>query len=163
MNGDHVPGHLMHVVLFEPEIPPNTGNIIRLCANCGAQLHLIEPLGFDIDDRKLRRAGLDYREFVNIKTYSSLDAFKTQVHPTRLIACSTKGTTGYADIDYQAEDALLFGPESRGLPAAVLQSLPPEQVIRIPMLRNSRSLNLSNAVAIIVYEAWRQLGFALLQ
>jgi len=149
----------MHVVLFEPEIPPNTGNIIRLCANCGAQLHLIEPLGFDIDDRKLRRAGLDYREFVNIKTWPSLDTFKAQVQPSRVFACSTRGSTDYASVEYQNNDALVFGPESRGLPATLLQSMPSEQVIRIPMLANSRSLNLSNAVAIIVYEAWRQLGF----
>ena len=149
----------MHVVLFEPEIPPNTGNIIRLCANCGAQLHLVEPLGFDIDDRKLRRAGLDYREFVNIKTYNSLNSFIEQVQPGKLYACSTKGTSSYSDVSFQANDALLFGPESRGLPLDVLQNLPPAQVIRIPMLTNSRSLNLSNAVAIIVYEAWRQLGF----
>ena len=152
---------IMHVVLFEPEIPPNTGNIIRLCANCGAQLHLIEPLGFDIDDRKLRRAGLDYREFVNIKTYPSLDDFMAQVQPDHLYACSTKGSTTYADARYQANDALLFGPESRGLPMELLHSLPPGQVIRIPMLANSRSLNLSNAVAIIVYETWRQLDFQL--
>ena len=152
---------IMHVVLFEPEIPPNTGNIIRLCANCGAQLHLIEPLGFDIDDRKLRRAGLDYREFVNIKTYPSLDDFMAQGQPDHLYACSTKGSTTYADARYQANDALLFGPESRGLPMELLHSLPPGQVIRIPMLANSRSLNLSNAVAIIVYETWRQLDFQL--
>ena len=120
---------IMHVVLFEPEIPPNTGNIIRLCANCGAQLHLIEPLGFDIDDRKLRRAGLDYREFVNIKTYPSLDDFMAQVQPDHLYACSTKGSTTYADARYQANDALLFGPESRGLPMELLHSLPPGQVI----------------------------------
>jgi tRNA (cytidine/uridine-2'-O-)-methyltransferase len=149
----------MHVVLFEPEIPPNTGNIIRLCANCGAQLHLIEPLGFDIDDRKLRRAGLDYREFVNVKTYASLDNFMAQIQPANLYACSTKGDTRYSEVRYQANDALVFGPESRGLPMEFLQSLPREQVIRIPMLANSRSLNLSNAAAIIVYEAWRQLGF----
>jgi tRNA (cytidine/uridine-2'-O-)-methyltransferase len=149
----------MHVVLFEPEIPPNTGNIIRLCANCGAQLHLIEPLGFDIDDRKLRRAGLDYREFVNVKTYASLDNFMAQIQPANLYACSTKGDTRYSEVRYQANDALVFGPESRGLPMEFLQSLPRGQVIRIPMLTNSRSLNLSNAAAIIVYEAWRQLGF----
>ena len=154
---------MFHVVLFQPEIPPNTGNIIRLCANCGAQLHLIEPLGFDIDDRKLRRAGLDYREFVNIKTYASLDDFITQVQPDHLYACSTKGSARYSDIHYQANDALLFGPETRGLPMALLQSLPREQVIRIPMLANSRSLNLSNAVAIIVYEAWRQQDFRLIE
>lgn len=150
----------MHVVLYQPEIPPNTGNIIRLCANCGAALHLIEPLGFDISDKKLRRAGLDYREFVDVKTYSSLDTFVTQVQPANLYACSTKGTNNYSQIHYTAEDALIFGPESRGLPAAFLDSLPADHVLRIPMLAQSRSLNLSNAVAIIVYEAWRQLEFS---
>ena len=149
----------MHVVLYQPEIPPNTGNIIRLCANCGSALHLIEPLAFDIDDKKLRRAGLDYREFVDVKTYPSLAAFMTQVKPATLYACSTKGSVNYSQVNYSADDALLFGPETRGLPASILQSLPQDHIIRIPMLAHSRSLNLSNAVAIIVYEAWRQLGF----
>ena len=149
----------MHVVLYEPEIPPNTGNIIRLCANCGAKLHLIEPLGFDISDKKLRRAGLDYREFVQLETYRSIDEFVNAVNPTNLYACSTRGTKHYPDVQYQPNDALIFGPETRGLPQAFLDKLAPEHVIRIPMLPNSRSLNLSNAVAIIVYEAWRQLGF----
>ena len=149
----------MHIVLYEPEIPPNTGNIIRLCANCGAKLHLIEPLGFDLEEKKLRRAGLDYREFVQVKTYSSIDEFINTVQPGNLYACSTKGTSHYPDVNYQANDALIFGPETRGLPQDFLDRLPAEHIIRIPMLPDSRSLNLSNSVAIIVYEAWRQLGF----
>lgn len=150
----------MHVVLYQPEIPPNTGNIIRLCANSGMSLHLIEPLGFDISDKKLRRAGMDYREFVNVKTYPDLEAFVSQVKPANLYACSTKGTQNYSQVRYTAEDALLFGPETRGLPQTILESLPAGHVIRIPMMPESRSLNLSNAVAIIVYEAWRQQKFS---
>ncbi len=150
---------MFHVVLFQPEIPPNTGNIIRLCANAGTFLHLIGPLGFELEDRKLRRAGLDYHEFANISLYNNLEEFGARVKPTRLLACSTKGRRDYADITFQADDALVFGPETRGLPQEVLNNLPPEHIIRIPMLRHSRSLNLSNAVAIILYEAWRQHGF----
>lgn len=149
----------MHIVLFEPEIPPNTGNIIRLAANCGARLHLIEPLGFDISDRRLRRAGLDYREFVDVKTWSGLDDFIAAVQPDHVYACSTRGKTDYPDVRYQENDALVFGPETRGLPATWLDTLPPGHILRIPMLPESRSLNLSNAVAIITYEAWRQSGF----
>lgn len=151
---------MFHIALFEPEIPPNTGNIIRLCANAGARLHLIGPLGFELDDRKLRRAGLDYHEYTRIEVHSSLGAFTTTVAPTRLFACSTKGQRNYAEVDYNDNDALLFGPESRGLPAEVLASLPEDRRIRIPMRQGSRSLNLSNAVAIILYEAWRQKDFA---
>lgn len=150
---------MFHIVLCQPEIPPNTGNIIRLCANSGAQLHLIHPCGFELDDKKLRRAGLDYHEFSPLQEYDDFGSFINNVRPTRLIACSTKGKRTHAEIDYQAGDALLFGPESRGLPAELLASLPEEQVLRIPMLANSRSLNLSNAVAIFLYEAWRQHGF----
>ena len=150
---------MVHIVLYEPEIPPNTGNIIRLCANTGAQLHLIEPLGFSLNDAKLKRAGLDYREWASVKTYQNLDHFKTEVKPTQIYACSTKGTTIYSDAVFEKNDALLFGPESRGLPAEILASFSTHQILTIPMQSQSRSLNLSNAAAIILYEAWRQLGF----
>ena len=150
---------MFHVVLYEPEIPPNTGNIIRLCANSGSKLHLIHPLGFLLDDKRLRRAGLDYREWADVSEHDSLEAFQDAVAPRRLLACTTRGRQSYTDIAYEAGDALLFGPESRGLPQALLDSLPPEHCLRIPMLPNSRSLNLSNAAALFVYEAWRQQGF----
>lgn len=150
---------MYHVVLFQPEIPPNTGNIIRLCANCGAQLHLIRPLGFDMSDKQLRRAGLDYHEFAKVQTHDDLATFVHAIQPNRLLACSTKGGQNYTGIQYKPGDALLFGPETRGLPSEVLESLPEEQRLRIPMLPNNRSLNLANAVSIIVYEAWRQQGF----
>jgi tRNA (cytidine/uridine-2'-O-)-methyltransferase len=150
---------MYHVVLFEPEIPPNTGNIIRLCANCGSQLHLIRPLGFDMSDKQLRRAGLDYHEFAEVKMHENLAAFVEAIQPNRILACSTKGGQDYTGIHYEPGDALLFGPETRGLPREVLESLPPEQRLRIPMVPNNRSLNLANAVSIIVYEAWRQQGF----
>lgn len=151
---------MYHVVLFQPEIPPNTGNIIRLCANCGARLHLIRPLGFDMADKQLRRAGLDYHEFARVQIHDDLATFQQAVAPRRLFACSTKGERHYTAPDYLPGDAFLFGPETRGLPDAVLQQLPAERLVRIPMLPNNRSLNLSNAAAIIVYEAWRQQGFA---
>ncbi|MBL1277343.1 MAG: tRNA (uridine(34)/cytosine(34)/5-carboxymethylaminomethyluridine(34)-2'-O)-methyltransferase TrmL [Ectothiorhodospiraceae bacterium] len=150
---------MFHVVLFQPEIPPNTGNIIRLCANCGAQLHLIRPLGFDMSNKQLRRAGLDYHEFADVQVYDDLDAFIQAVKPTRLLACSTKGRQNYTELRYQTGDAFLFGPETRGLPDDILNALPNEQLLRIPMLPDNRSLNLSNATAIIIYEAWRQQGF----
>lgn len=150
---------MFHVVLYQPEIPQNTGNIIRLCANTGAYLHLIHPLGFALEDKYLRRAGLDYHEWVSVMQYRSLDDFKAQVQPPRLFALSTKGRRHYTEIVYQAEDTFLFGPETRGLPAALLNRLGMDQVLRIPMRPHNRSLNLSNAVAIVVYEAWRQLGF----
>jgi tRNA (cytidine/uridine-2'-O-)-methyltransferase len=151
---------MFHVVLYQPEIPPNTGNVIRLCANAGAQLHLIRPLGFELDDARLRRAGLDYHEYAQVKVHDSLDSFIAVEKPARLLACSTRGGTSYSDMRYQAGDALLFGPETRGLPKEFLETLPPAQRLRIPMLPDNRSLNLSNAVAIILYEAWRQHGFA---
>ena len=151
---------MFHVVLFQPEIPPNTGNIIRLCANCGAQLHLIRPLGFEMSDKQLRRAGLDYHEFAEVQIHDNIDAFVQAIKPARIFACSTKGRQNYTAPDYQAGDAFLFGPETRGLPLEILEELPAEQRLRIPMLPNNRSLNLSNATAIIVSEAWRQLGFA---
>jgi tRNA (cytidine/uridine-2'-O-)-methyltransferase len=150
---------MFHVVLYQPEIPPNTGNIIRLCANTGSRLHLIHPLGFELDDRRLRRAGLDYHEFASVHEYASLAQFSTAVQPGRLWGVSTKGKQGYASASYQANDAFLFGPETRGLPAEVLEQLGAEQVLRMPMLPGSRSMNLSNAVAVLVYEAWRQHGF----
>jgi tRNA (cytidine/uridine-2'-O-)-methyltransferase len=150
---------MLHVVLYEPEIPPNTGNVIRLCANTGTALHLIEPLGFELDDARLRRAGLDYREWAQVRTHRDLDAFVDAVRPPRILACSTRGRRTHVETAYREGDALLFGPETRGLPASVLESVPPERRIRIPMVAGSRSLNLSNAVAVVVYEAWRQLGF----
>ena len=151
---------MFHVILFEPEIPPNTGNIIRLCANVGCSLHLIEPLGFDFDDKRLRRAGLDYQEFADVKLHANLqDCLSALQHP-RLFAFSTKGSHNYAQVSYQDGDAFIFGPETRGLPEDVRSSIPAEQLVRLPMRAGSRSLNLSNTVAIAVYEAWRQLGFA---
>ena len=150
---------MLHIVLCEPEIPANTGNIIRLCANTGAALHLIHPLGFAWDNAKLRRAGLDYYEWVGVQHHTSFQAFCAATAYTRLLAFSTKGTRSYHDITYQPWDALLFGQESAGLPAHILHSFPPEYLLRIPMQPVSRSVNLSNAVAIVLYEAWRQLAF----
>lgn len=151
---------MFSVILYEPEIPPNTGNIIRLCANTGADLHLVEPLGFDLEEKKLRRAGLDYREFVDVRTHSSLDDCLATLDGPRLFALSTKNSTRYDRAIFREGDALLFGPETRGLPVEVLNGLPPEQRLRLPMQEGNRSLNLSNAAAVVVYEAWRQLGFA---
>jgi len=145
---------MFHVILFEPEIPPNTGNIIRLCANTGAELHLVHPLGFAMEDRQLRRAGLDYREWARVREHADLDAFTQAVEPARLVALTTRA--GQA---HHAFRALLFGPETRGLPDAVLDAVPEGQQLRVPMVPGSRSLNLSNAVAVVLYEAWRQLGF----
>ncbi len=150
---------MFHVVLYEPEIPPNTGNIIRLCANTGASLHLIHPLGFLLEDRLLRRAGLDYRECADIREHPSWSDFLHRIQPHRIFAFSTRGRRGYAEANYQSGDALLFGPETRGLPNDLLNGLSSTQVLRIPMRDGNRSLNLSNAVAIVVYEAWRQQGF----
>lgn len=148
-----------HVILFEPEIPPNTGNIIRLCANTGAQLHLIRPLGFDLEDKQLRRAGLDYHEYAELKVHDSLAACLLTLPGVRLFAFTTKASRPYHEARFQAGDALLFGPESRGLPADILAALTPEQRLRLPMLPQNRSLNLSNSVAVAVYEVWRQCGF----
>ena len=150
---------MFDIALFEPEIPPNTGNIMRLCANTGARLHLIEPLGFDLDDKQLRRAGLDYREYAQVATHKSLEEMTRVLNPGRVLAVTTKGSMTFSDIKYRDDDLILFGPETRGLPGQVLDNLPPEQKIRIPMLANSRSLNLSNAVAVVVYEAWRQFDY----
>ena len=147
-----------HIVLYQPEIPPNTGNVIRLAANTGSTLTLVEPLGFDLSDAKLKRAGLDYREFVNVKVCENLtEALEPHDHE-RCFALSTKGVVNYTDIQYQAEDVFVFGPETRGLPDTVRSNFG-NNCARIPMESTSRSLNLSNAVAIVVYEAWRQIGF----
>ncbi len=150
---------MLKIVLFEPEIPPNTGNIIRLCANTGCSLHLIEPLGFDLEDKKMRRAGLDYREFADIQLYPDLESFNRLQDNPRIFAASTRGGTAYHQIQYREGDAILFGPETRGLPRHVLDQLGAVGTIRIPMKPHSRSLNLSNAVALVLYEGLRQLDF----
>ncbi|MEP7043370.1 MAG: tRNA (uridine(34)/cytosine(34)/5-carboxymethylaminomethyluridine(34)-2'-O)-methyltransferase TrmL [Dokdonella sp.] len=150
---------MLHVVLFQPEIPPNTGNVIRLCANSGAALHLIRPLSFELDHAKLRRAGLDYHEFAQVAVHDDLGSFIETVAPHRLLALSTRGRARYDTVAYADGDALLFGPETRGLPQDVLDGIEASHRLRLPMRPNNRSLNLSNAVAIVVYEAWRQLGF----
>ena len=151
---------MFSVILYEPEIPPNTGNIIRLCANTGAGLHLVEPLGFELDEPRLKRAGLDYHEFASVRTHASLDACLEALGAPRVFALSTRNATRYDRVEYRAGDALLFGPETRGLPQDVLDALPDGQRLRLPMREGNRSLNLSNAAAVVVYEAWRQLGFA---
>ena len=151
---------MFSLILYEPEIPPNTGNIIRLCANTGVELHLVEPLGFELDEPRLKRAGLDYREFATVATHASLNACLEGLGQPRVFALSTRGTTRHDAPEYRANDAFLFGPETRGLPQEVLDDLPPAQRLRLPMRENSRSLNLSNSAAVVVYEAWRQLDFA---
>ena len=150
---------MLHIALYEPEIAPNTGNIIRLCANNGCQLHLIEPLGFDLEEKKLRRAGLDYRDLMCITRYKNFDEFLIAMEGKRIMACTTKGSRPHSELSYAKDDVLLFGPETRGLPIDIIESIPKEHRLRIPMEATSRSLNLSNAVAIISYEAWRQLGY----
>lgn len=150
---------MLDVVLFQPQIPPNTGNIIRLCANTGFRLHLIEPLGFDFDDKKLRRAGLDYHEFTAVKRHKNYADFIANEQPNRVLAITTKATNYYGDVQFAEGDYLLFGSETAGLPEDVRQQIPDQDKIRIPMLKDSRSMNLSNATAVIVFEAWRQLGF----
>jgi tRNA (cytidine/uridine-2'-O-)-methyltransferase len=156
---------MLDVVLYQPEIPPNTGNVIRLCANSGARLHLVEPLGFALDDARLRRAGLDYHEYASLEVHASLDAAIAAIgaragRPPRVFALSTRASVRYDQPRYAPGDILLFGPETRGLPAEVLASVPEAQRLRLPMQPSSRSLNLSNAVAVLVYEAWRQQDFA---
>jgi len=157
---------VFNVILFEPEIPPNTGNIIRLCANTGCALHLVRPLGFAWDDRRLKRAGLDYHEWASVQLHDNLEACRLALantsanNQTRWFTLSTHNAVAYDSVQYQAGDAFLFGPETRGLPADVLASCNPEQRLRIPMHSDSRSLNLANCVSVVVYEAWRQLGFA---
>ncbi|NKF52306.1 tRNA (uridine(34)/cytosine(34)/5-carboxymethylaminomethyluridine(34)-2'-O)-methyltransferase TrmL [Shewanella sp. WXL01] len=150
---------MFHIALFEPEIAPNTGNIIRLCANNGSQLHLIEPLGFDLEEKKLRRAGLDYKDLTNVTRHKNFEAFAKAMAGKRIMACTTKGSRPHSEIEFKKDDVLLFGPETRGLPMDVINNTPLEQRLRIPMAGTSRSLNLSNSVAIISYEAWRQMGY----
>ncbi|WP_141673867.1 tRNA (uridine(34)/cytosine(34)/5-carboxymethylaminomethyluridine(34)-2'-O)-methyltransferase TrmL [Gilliamella sp. Choc5-1] len=153
---------VLNIVLFEPEIPANTGNIIRLCANTGFNLHIIEPMGFFWDDKKLKRAGLDYQEFVDVKRYKNLNHFleNNQIDLlTQVYALTTKGQRSHSEVNYQQNDFLMFGPETRGLPKTILDVLPQNKKIRIPMLATSRSMNLSNAVAVVVYESWRQLKY----
>ncbi len=151
---------MFDLLLYQPEIPPNTGNAIRLCANTGARLHLIAPLGFGIDDARLRRAGLDYHEYAELRVHDSLDAALAAIAPPRLFALSTRNSVRYDQPRYAEGDAFLFGPETRGLPDEVLATIPDSRRLRLPMRPGNRSLNLSNAVAVVAFEAWRQLGFA---
>jgi tRNA (cytidine/uridine-2'-O-)-methyltransferase len=151
---------VLHLILFEPEIPPNTGNVIRLCANVGATLHLVRPLGFRLDARALRRAGMDYAELADVRVHASLAACLASLGGPRWFAFSTQGTTRHDTVAYAPGDALVFGPETRGLPDHVLEACPPERRLRIPMVAGARSMNLANAVAVAVYEAWKQFGYA---
>ena len=151
---------MFDVILFQPEIPPNTGNAIRLCANTGARLHLVRPLGFTLEDAQLRRAGLDYHEYARLEVHDTLDAALAAIAPRRLFALSTRGTTRFDTPRYAEGDAFLFGPETRGLPDDVLAQVPDAQRLRLPMQPGNRSLNLSNAIAVVVFEAWRQQDFA---
>lgn len=150
---------MFDVVLYQPEIPPNAGNVIRLCANVGARLHLVEPLGFSMDDRQLKRAGLDYHEYVDVRVHGNWEACAAVLAGRRLFAASTRGAVAYTDVAFAPDDAFVFGPEASGLPADLLAAFPAQQVLRVPMRPGNRSLNLSNAVAVVVFEAWRQLGF----
>jgi tRNA (cytidine/uridine-2'-O-)-methyltransferase len=150
---------MFHVVLYQPEIPPNTGNIIRLCANAGSRLHLIKPLAFDIGEKAVRRAGMDYAELANVATWDSLEQCLAALGAPRWFAISTRGTVRYDTLRFAPDDVFVFGPETRGLPQRVLDACPAEHRIRIPMRAGNRSLNLSNAAAVVVYEAWRQNGF----
>jgi len=147
------------IVLFEPEIPPNTGNIIRLCANTGADLHLVKPLGFNLEDKQLKRAGLDYHEYGSLKVHENWADCKASLIVKRMCAITTKGSVKHSDIHFLAGDVFVFGPETRGLPEAVRSEFTAEHRLRLPMLENSRSLNLSNSAAVLLYEAWRQIGF----
>ena len=149
-----------HIVLYEPEIPPNTGNVIRLAANTGATLHLVEPLGFALDDTRMRRAGLDYREFADLRVHASLEACLAETGRERIFALSTRGRRLYAEAAFEPGDVLLFGPETRGLPQNLLEELGEERVLRLPMQPQSRSMNLANSVAVVVFEAWRQTAFS---
>jgi tRNA (cytidine/uridine-2'-O-)-methyltransferase len=150
---------MFHIVLVQPEIPPNTGNIIRLAANTGARLHLVEPLGFTMDDRQLRRAGLDYHEYAHVQVHKNFEALKQALVGRRLFALSTRGTRNYASVEFRVGDAFVFGAETRGLPQELLQEFPAELQLKLPMLAGNRSVNLSNAAAVVVFEAWRQIGF----
>jgi tRNA (cytidine/uridine-2'-O-)-methyltransferase len=151
---------MFHIILFQPEIPPNTGNVIRLSANAGCTLHLIEPLGFDLSEKQLRRAGLDYHQLAHVQVWPTLEACFATVQPARWFALSTRGAQRYDTVSYQPGDAFVFGPETRGLPQELLDNCPAQQRVRLPMRPDNRSLNLSNSVAVLVYEAWRQHGFA---
>ncbi len=150
---------MLKVILYQPEIPPNTGNLIRLCANCGAALHLVEPLGFRMEDRQLRRAGLDYGEWRDVRVWANLDTLRRELPMQTLYAVSTRGSRCYSEPSFHPDDGFLFGPETRGLPASLLESWPPEALLRLPMRPDQRSMNLANAASIVTYEAWRQLGF----
>ncbi len=151
---------MFSLILYQPEIPPNTGNIIRLCANTGTKLHLIEPLGFELDEPRLKRAGLDYREFADVQVHESLHACLEELQQPRVFGLSTRNRTCFSDVRFRPGDAFLFGPETRGLPLSILESLPAAQRLRLPMQPGSRSLNLSNCAAVVIYEAWRQQGFS---
>ena len=151
---------MLHVVLHNPKIPPNTGNIIRLAANVGFELHLIEPLGFELEEKALRRAGLDYHDLTRVSRHADYNSFKEAIKPQRVFAITTKGTRAYTEENFKEGDALLFGSETDGLPEAVMDTIAPNERLRIPMQPNNRSLNLSNSVSIVVYEAWRQQGFS---
>jgi tRNA (cytidine/uridine-2'-O-)-methyltransferase len=150
---------MFDIVLFEPEIPPNTGNIIRLCANTGAQLHLVKPLGFELEDKQLKRAGLDYHEFATLKVHDNWDACKAALAGKRMFAITTKGSTTYSKVTFKVGDVFVFGPETRGLPEEIRNEFSADNRLRLPMLPDSRSLNLSNSAAVLLYEAWRQIGF----
>lgn len=150
---------MFHIVLFEPEIPPNTGNIIRLCANTGTSLHLVKPLGFELTDKHLKRAGLDYHEYASLKIHENWQDCQQALAGKRMFALTTKGSTRHSDLKFEAEDVFVFGPETRGLPEEIRNTFAPEHRVRLPMVENSRSLNLSNSVAILLYEAWRQIDF----
>ena len=149
----------MHVILFQPEIPPNTGNVIRLCANTGARLHLVRPLGFELDDARMRRAGLDYHEFADLHVHAGWASCRATLGEARVFALSTRNATRYDAVAFQSDDAFLFGPETRGLPQSLLDTFPADRRLKLPMYPRNRSLNLSNAVAVVVFEAWRQQGF----
>lgn len=150
---------MFHIVLYQPEIPPNTGNIIRLCANTGAQLHLVKPLGFALEDKQLKRAGLDYHEYATLKVHEDWKACKTALAGKRMFALTTKGSQRYTNVQFADEDVFVFGPETRGLPEEIRNEFAPEFRLRLPMLPENRSLNLSNSAAVLIYEAWRQIGF----
>ncbi len=150
---------MFDIILYQPEIPPNTGNIIRLCANTGADLHLVKPLGFSLEDKQLKRAGLDYHEFATLKIHESWQTCCEVLAGRRMFAVTTKGSARYSDIEFKPGDVFVFGPETRGLPSEILEQFAPENKIRLPMLPQSRSLNLSNSAAVLIYEAWRQNGF----
>lgn len=153
---------MLHIVLYQPEIPPNTGNVIRLCANTGYQLHLIEPLGFELEDKKLRRAGLDYHEVANVQRHQNWDAFlQSDNELGKIYALTTRGSHPHSEASFAPNDVLVFGPETKGLPIEFIEALPPSQRLRLPMQPGSRSLNLSNTVAVMVYESWRQLGYTM--